>query len=106
MPGVVHFLGGAVLGAYPQVAYDELLQRISDYGSLVIVATPFDLESDHRGASAAARRWSATCNLNAVTFTQHFWLLHQDKYKLRCSDYIWLYSSAAPTVNCDFCRRG
>lgn len=49
--GVVHFVGGAVLGTYPQIAYDDVLQRISDYGSLVIIATPYDLETDHRGIS-------------------------------------------------------
>ena len=47
-------MGGAVLGTYPQIAYDEVLQRISDYGSLVIVATPYDLETDHRGVCAQA----------------------------------------------------
>jgi len=45
--GIVHFVGGALLGTYPQIAYDDVLRRLSEYGSLVVVATPYDLATDH-----------------------------------------------------------
>jgi len=50
-PGVapracVHFLGGAFVGAAPQLAYAQLLETIAEAGHLV-VATPFELELDY-----------------------------------------------------------
>ena len=45
--GFVHFVGGAVLGAYPEVAYDSWLSRVADACDVVVVATPFELGTDH-----------------------------------------------------------
>ena len=45
--GVVHFVGGAVLGAFPQVAYGELLQRLAAATRVAVVATPYELGLDH-----------------------------------------------------------
>mmetsp|Transcript_33506 Transcript_33506/g.85627 ORF Transcript_33506/g.85627 Transcript_33506/m.85627 type:complete len:393 (+) Transcript_33506:268-1446(+) len=54
--GVVHFVGGALLGTYPQVAYDELLKRVCDYGSLVVIATPYDLDINHTEIAQKCRQ--------------------------------------------------
>lgn len=63
--GVVHFVGGAALGTFPQVAYKELLQRVARRGRVAVVATPFDLGLDHDAAAlkcglaflAEANKW-------------------------------------------------
>lgn len=44
--GIVHFLGGALVGAVPCVSYRYLLERLADEGYL-IVATPFNVSLDH-----------------------------------------------------------
>jgi hypothetical protein len=43
---LIHFLGGALLGAAPQLSYRYLLERLSSRGYL-IVATPYQLSFDH-----------------------------------------------------------
>lgn len=43
---LIHFLGGALLGAAPQLTYRYLLERLSSRGYL-IVATPYQLSFDH-----------------------------------------------------------
>lgn len=43
---LLHFLGGAFLGAAPQLTYRYLLERLSSRGYL-IVATPYQLSFDH-----------------------------------------------------------
>lgn len=43
---LVHFTGGAFVGAAPQVAYAPLLQELAARGAL-IVATPFPTSFDH-----------------------------------------------------------
>ena len=45
--GVVHFVGGAVLGSYPHIAYDAFLRRLGDDAGVVVVATPYELGVDH-----------------------------------------------------------
>lgn len=45
--GVVHFTGGAVLGSYPHIAYDAMLSELCDTSGLMVVATPYDLGTDH-----------------------------------------------------------
>ncbi|ACI65073.1 hypothetical protein THAPS_263321 [Thalassiosira pseudonana CCMP1335] len=45
---LLHFLGGALLGAAPQLTYRYLLERLSSRGYL-IVATPYELSFDHLG---------------------------------------------------------
>ena len=43
---VLHFLGGALVGASPHITYRYLLERLADKGFLVI-ATPYQLSFDH-----------------------------------------------------------
>lgn len=43
---LIHFLGGALLGAAPQLTYRYLLERLARKGYL-IVATPYQLSFDH-----------------------------------------------------------
>lgn len=43
---VIHFLGGAFVGAAPHVAYRTLLERLCNCG-YAIVATPYDLSLDY-----------------------------------------------------------
>ncbi|MEO0356479.1 MAG: DUF1350 family protein, partial [Cyanobacteria bacterium P01_A01_bin.3] len=43
---VVHFLGGAFVGAAPHVAYDALLTSLAEAGYLVIT-TPFFTSPQH-----------------------------------------------------------
>ena len=43
---VCHFIGGAVLGAYPQIVYDATLRALS-FAGFIIVATPYDVALDH-----------------------------------------------------------
>jgi acetyl esterase/lipase len=43
---LLHFLGGALVGASPQLTYRYLLERLSSNGYL-IVATPYQLSFDH-----------------------------------------------------------
>ena len=44
--GVIHFLGGAFVGAAPHVAYRYLLESLCDAG-FVVVATPYRLDFDY-----------------------------------------------------------
>lgn len=44
--GIVHFLGGAFVGAAPHISYRYLLETISERG-LIIVATPYRLDLDY-----------------------------------------------------------
>ena len=50
---VVHFLGGALAGAAPQVAYHLLLERLAEAG-LTVVATPYRLTFRHLDCARAA----------------------------------------------------
>lgn len=43
---VIHFLGGALVGAAPHITYRYLLEKLADSGFL-IVATPYSLSFDH-----------------------------------------------------------
>jgi acetyl esterase/lipase len=43
---LLHFLGGALVGAVPHVAYRYMLESLADKGYLV-VATPYNLSFDH-----------------------------------------------------------
>ena len=45
--GVAHFIGGAVLGSYPHIAYDKLLSTLSDEAGVMVIATPYELGTDH-----------------------------------------------------------
>ena len=43
---LLHFLGGAIVGAVPHVSYRYVLERLAEKGFL-IVATPYNLSFDH-----------------------------------------------------------
>ena len=43
---VIHFLGGALVGAAPHITYRYLLEKLAENGFL-IVATPYNLSFDH-----------------------------------------------------------
>lgn len=43
---LIHFLGGALVGASPHVAYRYILEKLSERG-YVVVATPYKLTFDH-----------------------------------------------------------
>lgn len=43
---LLHFLGGAIVGAVPHVSYRYILERLAEKGFLV-VATPYNLSFDH-----------------------------------------------------------
>jgi hypothetical protein len=51
--GALHFTGGAVLGSYPHICYDALLGSLADASGLLVIATPYDLSTDHDGIAAA-----------------------------------------------------
>ena len=61
--GVVHFVGGALVGSAPQQAYGTFLEGISDDAKVCIVATPctgLDTGLDHwQAASEVMLRWCA-----------------------------------------------
>lgn len=45
--GVVHFVGGAALGAAPQVCYEKLLSILCDEVGVLVVATPYNVGTNH-----------------------------------------------------------
>jgi hypothetical protein len=45
--GAVHFLGGAALGAAPQLVYDRLLTEICERAQVAVIAVPYSPEQDH-----------------------------------------------------------
>jgi len=54
---ILHFLGGAFLGTLPNVTYRWLLQELAEEG-YCIVATPFEMNLDHRAiALEVLKRW-------------------------------------------------
>ena len=54
--GCVHFVGGAVLGSFPDVAYDAWLSACADDVGLVVVATPYELDLDHEKCAMAVKK--------------------------------------------------
>ena len=61
--GVVHFVGGALVGSAPRQAYGAFLERVSDDANCCVVATPctgLDTGLDHwQAASEVMLRWCA-----------------------------------------------
>jgi Protein of unknown function (DUF1350) len=54
---VLHFIGGAAVGASPHIAYSSLLSRLAKRG-FVIVATPYDLSLDYlKTTGHIVERW-------------------------------------------------
>lgn len=54
--GVVHFLGGALLGAFPSASYDVTCRLLSEYANVVVIATPYELSLDHGTLAEEAQR--------------------------------------------------
>ena len=52
----MHFVGGAVLGSYPHIAYDAFLSALCDGAGVAVVATPYELGTDHGAISAKCQR--------------------------------------------------
>lgn len=48
-----HFVGGAALGAFPDVAYDGLLTRCADETGVAIIATAYDVDLNHEKIAKA-----------------------------------------------------
>ena len=44
---VCHFIGGAFVGASPQLTYRVFLEKLAARSSCVVVATPYELSFDH-----------------------------------------------------------
>ena len=44
---ILVFTGGAALGQFPQVAYNELLLRVSDKLNALVIAAPYSVDLDH-----------------------------------------------------------
>lgn len=44
--GVIHFLGGAFVGANPQISYSTLLEELSSLG-FIVISTPYELTFNH-----------------------------------------------------------
>ncbi|CAJ1363879.1 unnamed protein product [Effrenium voratum] len=47
--GVTHFIGGAVLGQFPELCYSSLLQPFVDKTGMAVICTPYELGRDHMG---------------------------------------------------------
>jgi len=60
--GVVHFCGGAFVGACPQLTYRLFLETLVERTGVVVVATPYSLSFDHlRVADAVQFAFDRTC---------------------------------------------
>ena len=46
---IIVFTGGAGLGQFPQIAYNELLRRVSDRLNAAVIAAPYQIGLDHFG---------------------------------------------------------
>ena len=71
--GVIHFLGGAFVGAAPHITYRYLLETLCDQGYL-IVATPYRLEMDYiRSCDQILSKFDAVAVDLAAGY---YWLFH------------------------------
>lgn len=65
---LIHFLGGAIVGASPHISYRYLLERLAERGYLV-VATPYSLSFDHLSTcDAVIARFERIAPLLARTY--------------------------------------
>lgn len=67
---IITFIGGAGLGSYPQIAYNELLLRISDRLNAACIAAPYNVGLDHftlaKETGERARRAVEYCQENSA----------------------------------------
>lgn len=68
--GIVHFLGGAFVGAAPQVSYGALLTKVAAAG-YVVVATPFRLRFDYLTLCDAVRSSAAGLFDSSANMSPH-----------------------------------
>ena len=54
--GVTHFLGGAVMGQFPELCYSSLLQPFVDKTGMAVVCTPYELSRDHQDLADTASK--------------------------------------------------
>lgn len=52
--GVTHFIGGAVMGQFPELCYSSLLQPFVDKTGMAVICTPYQLSRDHQDLADAA----------------------------------------------------
>lgn len=89
--GIVHFIGGAFVGALPQAAYPLLIRRVADAG-YTVVCTPYKVSFKVRrlqatGCSVAPRRYG----LSSYSWMDKLWAFdtkarHTDG--LRCAQHL------------------
>ena len=63
---IILFVGGAGLGTYPQIAYNELLLRLSNRLNAAVLAVPYSIALDH----FALAKETGERALQAVTYCQ------------------------------------
>lgn len=62
--GIVFFLGGALLGQYPRLCYDNLLRTLADRTGCAVIAVPYETDTDHGAlAKEADARFRKALNL-------------------------------------------
>ena len=60
---IVHFIGGAFVGAAPHITYRSFLERLAA-NNYMVVATPYDLSLDYLGLTAeVAENWSQVSSI-------------------------------------------
>lgn len=69
--GVVHFVGGAGFGVAPQLCYNTLLSSLVDRAGVMVIATPYGLDTDHWKLSQMvhqefAQAWDATKEMTST----------------------------------------
>eukprot|EP00271_Cylindrocystis_brebissonii_P011905 TRINITY_DN2991_c0_g1_i1.p1 TRINITY_DN2991_c0_g1~~TRINITY_DN2991_c0_g1_i1.p1 ORF type:complete len:436 (+),score=47.30 TRINITY_DN2991_c0_g1_i1:26-1309(+) len=57
---IIYFLGGAFIGATPDVTYSLLIESLAEAGYLV-VATPYNVTFDHEGSTRTIHQRFITC---------------------------------------------
>ncbi|CAK9054118.1 unnamed protein product [Durusdinium trenchii] len=67
--GVTHFIGGAVLGQFPELCYSSLLQPFVDKTGMAVICTPYELSRDHQEiADVAASDFAEAFELGEERF--------------------------------------
>jgi len=66
----LHFVGGAGLGVAPQICYASLLAGVCERAGVMVIATPYELATDHtrlaRGVAKAFDACFLTCSLDGL----------------------------------------
>jgi len=62
--GILHFIGGAALGAAPRSVYSLLLERIASLTNTIVITTPVSITLDHATLAESTARAFDDCRLN------------------------------------------